>query len=140
MSVPPQLPSVVVDTDVFSLVFKKDTRASLYQQHLDDRQLILSFMSVAELQRWALDRRWGGRRRSESDRYLQRFTIYHSDEDLCHWWAAVMVGAKARGRRIEVADAWIAATALLYDLPLVTHNPDDFAGVAGLRIITESNS
>jgi len=47
-----------------------------------------------------------------------------------------MVGARRQGRRIEVADAWIAATALLFDLPLVTHNPIDFTGVAGLQTIT----
>lgn len=48
-----------------------------------------------------------------------------------------MDGARRRGRAIEVADARVAATALLYDVPLVTHDPDDFAGVDGLQIITE---
>jgi predicted nucleic acid-binding protein len=46
-----------------------------------------------------------------------------------------MVAAQAAGRRIETADAWIAATALLYDAPLVTHNGSDFLGVPGLRLI-----
>jgi predicted nucleic acid-binding protein len=48
------------------------------------------------------------------------------------------VAAQAAGRRIECADAWIAATALLYDAPLVTHNRDDYLGVPGLRIISRS--
>jgi predicted nucleic acid-binding protein len=47
-----------------------------------------------------------------------------------------MIGATRKGRPIQVADAWIAATALLYGIPLVTHNPADFAGVDGLRLIT----
>ena len=38
------------------------------------------------------------------------------------------------GRRIEVADAWVAATALLYDAPLVTDNPGDYVGVAGIEL------
>jgi tRNA(fMet)-specific endonuclease VapC len=37
-------------------------------------------------------------------------------------WAEVTVAAQSRGRRIECADAWIAATALRHDVPLVTHN------------------
>jgi predicted nucleic acid-binding protein len=41
-------------------------------------------------------------------------------------WAEVTVAARARGYRIECADAWIAATALRHDVPLVTHNRGDF--------------
>lgn len=40
-----------------------------------------------------------------------------------------------RARRMSLADALIAATALLYDLPLVTRNEADFKHVAGLKII-----
>jgi predicted nucleic acid-binding protein len=36
---------------------------------------------------------------------------------------------------IETADAWIAATALLYDCPLLTNNRSDYLGVPGLKII-----
>ena len=46
-----------------------------------------------------------------------------------------MVVAQAAGRRIEVADAWIAATALPYEVPLVTSNPVDYADVPGLRLL-----
>jgi tRNA(fMet)-specific endonuclease VapC len=130
----------IVDSDVVSLVFKHDTRAAHYQPHLVGRQLNVSFMTVAELQRWALQRAWGQRRREALSRHLKQFTVLHSTADLCSWWAMVMVGARREGRRIEVADAWIAATALAFGVPLITHNPDDFAGVVGLEIITEAAS
>jgi tRNA(fMet)-specific endonuclease VapC len=56
---------------------------------------------------------------------MEPFSVLVYDRALCTKWAEVMVTAQARGYRIECADAWIAATALLYDLPLVTHNRAD---------------
>lgn len=41
------------------------------------------------------------------------------------------------GRPIDTADVWIAATALLLDAPLVTHNGAHFSGVPGLTVISE---
>ena len=43
-------------------------------------------------------------------------------------------GRKARGRR--AVDLLIAATALAHDLPLYTRNPDDFASLYGVRVVT----
>ena len=39
---------------------------------------------------------------------------------------------------LALAAGLAAATALLYGIPLVTHNPDDFAAVPGLAILTAS--
>ena len=49
----------VVDTDIFSYAFKGDTRAQAYNSLLDSAEICLSFMTVAELYRWAVDRNWG---------------------------------------------------------------------------------
>ena len=64
------------------------------------------------------------------------FSILPYSRALCLKWAEVTVAAQRNGRRIECADAWIAATALLYDLPLITHNRGDYLGVPGLTIIS----
>jgi predicted nucleic acid-binding protein len=48
----------------------------------------------------------------------------------------VTVAAQACGRRIDCADAWIAATALLTGAPLITHNRNDYLGVPGLTLIS----
>jgi len=37
-----------------------------------------------------------------------------------------MVAARVNGRRIEAADAWIAATTLLYSATFIAHNPKDY--------------
>jgi predicted nucleic acid-binding protein len=60
-----------------------------------------------------------------------------ADEAVCLHWAEVKNNAHRIGRQISCEDAWIAATALAYDVPLVTHNPSDFYNVPGLTVITE---
>jgi predicted nucleic acid-binding protein len=52
-------------------------------------------------------------------------------------WAEVMDSADKAGLPMGVADAWIAATALTLNSPLVTHNAADFRGIPGLTILTE---
>jgi predicted nucleic acid-binding protein len=46
------------------------------------------------------------------------------------------VAAQLCGRRIDCADAWVAATALLCGAPLITHNRNDYLGVPGLSLIS----
>src|SRR5438874_1251395 len=114
--------AVVADTDVVSLVFKADGRAARFLSALAAPDLLVSFMTEAELERWILQAKWGTERIIRFRTYMKRFVSIPSSRDLIVKWAEVMVGARSVGRRIEVADAWIAATALLYDAPLVTNN------------------
>lgn len=44
--------------------------------------------------------------------------------------------AAGRTHRARAYDALIAAVAVAHDLPVVTVNPDDFAGIGGLDVIT----
>jgi predicted nucleic acid-binding protein len=139
MSAAPSAPApspVVVDTDVVSYPFKGDTRAAVYQSHLAGRQPVLSFMTVAELSFWAEEQNWGQQTRDRLERFLRGFTVQYPDRALCGLWGAVMAAARRAGRPIGPADAWIAATALRYNVPLVTHNPTDYSGVPGLAILS----
>jgi tRNA(fMet)-specific endonuclease VapC len=128
---------VVVDTDVVSFLYKRDTRAAAYRERLDGRLLLVSFMAIAELDRWALDRNWGDKRRHDIETFMQRFTIIEVNRDLCRKWAEATHSARQAGRPIETADAWMAATALLYQIPLVTHNGRHYSGVSDLQVISE---
>lgn len=128
--------NAVVDTDVVSFVFKNHPFGSLYDADLAGHVALVSFMTIAELERWALQHRWGNERIQRLRSFLRRFTVVPSSPDLCLKWAEVMVTARSAGRRIESADAWIAATALLYDAPLLTNNRNDYLGVAGLTLIS----
>ncbi len=61
--------AVVVDTDVVSFLFKRDTRAEAYKPHLRGKLLTISFMTVAELDRWAIARSWGEARRQQLEEH-----------------------------------------------------------------------
>lgn len=136
----PAARAAVVDTDVVSFLFKRDSRAERYRAHLSDRLLVVSFMSVAELDRWALARNWGESRRSALEQHLQHFVVQPFHRALCREWAEVSDHARRRGRPITTADAWIAATARLHNVPLITHNAADYAGVDGVTLVTEPGS
>jgi tRNA(fMet)-specific endonuclease VapC len=127
---------VVVDTDVVSFLFKNDSRAQLYLPLLRNRELPVSFMTEAELAQWMLLAKWGSVRVKRFREFMTGFASVPSSRDLILKWAEVMVAARAGGRRIEAADAWIAATALVYGCALVTHNPKDYLGVCDLRVLS----
>lgn len=49
-----------------------------------------------------------------------------------------MADARRRGTTIAHVDAWVAATAQLEGLPLITNNVRHFGVVAGLTLQTET--
>ena len=130
--------TVVVDTDVVSFLFKSHPIAYQYLPDLADRTPLISFMTLAELDRWVLAARWGEARRKKLREYLEPFAILPYDRALCTKWAEITIAAQSRGRRIDCADAWIAATALMCDAPLITHNRNDYLGVPDLKLISHS--
>jgi tRNA(fMet)-specific endonuclease VapC len=50
--------AVVVDTDIVSFLFKGHSAAELYAPDLTDRALVISFMTLAELERWPIQANW----------------------------------------------------------------------------------
>jgi predicted nucleic acid-binding protein len=92
-------------------------------------------MTEAELEQWAILANWSTKRIEWLRVFLGRFAIVPSSHDLVLKWAEAMASARHSGRRIETADGWIAATALLYGCPLLTHNRSDYAGVPSLQLV-----
>jgi len=107
-----------------------------YADALRGSELVLSFMSVAELRMGAISAGWGGRRRLLLERFMQGFDVTYADNDLCTVWARIRADARAAGRPISPQDAWIAATALTLDAPLATNNRRDYVHVRRLRLLS----
>ncbi|WP_278286925.1 PIN domain-containing protein [Tepidiforma thermophila] len=114
---------------------RNDSRAAQFAPLLEGRVIVVSFQTVAELYRWAKERGFGKRRVRELEELLRRLVVVPSSNALCAEWAAIHAEARQRGLGISPQDAWIAATARLYDLPLLTNNRRDFEQVEGLTLL-----
>lgn len=62
---------------------------------------------------------------------LQAFPV---DERVADAWTRLRVLLRDLGRRMPANDSWIAATALAYEVPIVTRD-DDIVFVPGLEAI-----
>lgn len=69
---------VLLDTNIVSYQFKRDTRAGLYAPHLQGQELAISVMTVAELFQWAEIRKWGQARTVKLDSIPARLTTLGS--------------------------------------------------------------
>lgn len=126
--------SRLVDTNVVSYLVNDHALADSYRPLLRGHELLVCFMTVGELYEGAYRAKWGVKKFRRLLRALESFAVVESSPDVCRCWGEVR--ALRQRQPIAPDDAWIAATALVYDFPLVTHNPTDFKSIPGLQIIT----
>ena len=88
---------VVVDTDVVSFIFKNHPIGALYEADLAGCTPLISFMAMAELDRWAIQSKWGSARHEWLRLYLERFVLLPYSRRLCTMWAEVTVAAQRAG-------------------------------------------
>jgi predicted nucleic acid-binding protein len=101
--------------------------------------LAVSVVTVAELQAGVLAARSTElrARRLATLEGIGDIQILVIDEAVAGSWALLRVHLVELGRRLNVNDLWIAATALTHKLPVVTQDEDfePVDGVAGLKIV-----
>src|SRR5277367_4005146 len=125
----------LLDTSVFIAL----ESARPIQSELLPEQSAISAVTVGELQAGVLAA-------SESDVRARRLATLQTlgdievlavDETVAASWALLRVHLAESGRRLNVNDLWIAATALAHRIPVVTQD-DDFGpveGVGGLLVV-----
>jgi predicted nucleic acid-binding protein len=91
-------------------------------------------MTAAELYQWAVACKWGMPRLQRLEQAIVSYLLIPPDLDLCRVWGRFRAERQTLGLTIDSQDAWIAATALRYIVPLVTHNPGHFRGIPGLDV------
>ncbi|MGH3907616.1 MAG: type II toxin-antitoxin system VapC family toxin [Pseudonocardiaceae bacterium] len=129
---------VVLDTDVASMSFRGQVPPRLLAQ-LADAPTCITFVILAELTQWAVQRGWGASNRARLEHWLSGVVVLPGNETVAHVWGEIAAYARLRGRPRPQNDTWIAATCLAHELPLATLNVKDFSDFAdheGLPIIT----
>jgi predicted nucleic acid-binding protein len=132
----------LLDTNVLSELIKPKPDAKVVQwiDGADEAILFLSVLTLGEVRNGIARLRLGSRR-GRLEAWLQvdlrgRFQdrILPIDEAVADRWGAISAAAVAQGKPVPVIDGLIAATALHYDLILVTRNGSDVAGT-GVAIL-----
>lgn len=132
---------VVIDTDVVSFLFRGDSRSQFYLPYLLNHRCVISFMTLAELEFGVRRANWSDERRSSLFDWLHaHLVIFNQTTELCSIWAALRVEAERKGRALASSDAWIAATAVLLDVPLLTHNYRDYECLESLNVVSANSA
>ncbi len=93
--------SVLLDTNIVSFVFKRDSRAKLYEPHLLGKISGLSFMTVAELFQWAAVRNWSDHRTKKMEEELRKYLIFPFDINTCRLWGKIRANCRKIGQPIS---------------------------------------
>ncbi len=120
----------VVDT---SVLIASETGRAVDESGLPEDP-VMSVVTLAELQAGVLaapDSESRARRMATLDRYAL-IEVLDVTEVVATEWARLRVHLAERGRRVNVNDLWIAASAVAHRLPIVTQD-DDFDPLDGVR-------
>lgn len=125
----------LLDTSVFVAA---ETGRALDATGLPEESAI-SVVTLAELQAGVLIASTSSTR-SRRLRTLDAITdveVLPIDESAAREWARTRVALAEAGRRLNVNDTWIAATALARGIPVVTQDEDfePLAGLVGLSVL-----
>ena len=82
---------------------------------------------------------WGPSRRYDLESFIRQQDPEYPTFSTCEIWAEIRSHTQRLGRRMESEDAWVAASAIYLDLPLVTHNARHYEHVPGLTLLTSAD-
>ena len=125
----------LLDTNVISEWVKPapDGGVVAWLAAADEDRLYLSVVAFAEI-RLGIELLPQGRRRTRLTRWLdhdlgERFEgrIIGVDRSIAETWASLVAKGRRRGKTPPVLDAFLAATALVHGMTLVTRNIQDMA-------------
>lgn len=125
--------SFLVDTDICSAYLKQPGRlAAKFLQY--QGRLHVSVVTVAELRTWVLRKQTAVARRQDLNDFLQVGTVLDVTHDMAEHCARIRARQLDAGTPAPRLDLFIAATALVHQLTVVTHNTRHFSAIEGLLV------
>jgi len=134
--------AVVLDTDIVSLLIYGSLPDGM-QQHVVNKDLCITFVTIGELWQGATKANWSRSRRKELQDYLRtKYVVLPYDGRVAYVWGYLSGMALRRRRppKIPVNDYWIAAACISRELPLVTRNVKDFKAMDRLELLGPEDS
>lgn len=111
--------SLLVDTDVFSYVAWRRSQADDFREILRGRLLSVSFATVGELFYGAAKGRWGPRRVERLTATLRPYIVLPGTYEVATTFGSILAAFRDQ---VEERDMWVAATAIVHEMPIVTNN------------------
>ncbi len=125
--------SFLIDTNIASAYLKGNAKVfSRFMQHTGG--LYTSALVAGELFSWAFRANAPADRLESLVAMLADVPILEVDHDVARKFGEVRAVLLDQGRPKPGIDLFIACTALVHDLTVVTHNVADFQGIPELRI------
>ena len=128
---------VVLDTNVVSFFLDDDPGARYYRGKIEGLRTFVSFQTAEELWYGAHARGWGKNRMNDLSIHLGQYKVIWPNTELVDICARLRAERRSAGRQLSAADAWVAATALMLQCPLASHD-GDFSGIPELELITST--
>ena len=126
---------VLLDTDVFSYLLDRRPEAEVFRPFLRGRTRCLSFISLGELYYGAYKRQSGEVRFRGLCRAICDTLCIPYDDRMPECYGRIVAECERMGQPMEIHDAWIAATAIVHCIPLVTNNVKHYGQVNGLDLV-----
>ena len=133
----------VIDTDVLIDLERGAALDRLYTEHIPPGQLRVSLVSIAELQvgiEYAKTPEMRASREDFLELVLREFRLEAPSVKTAVEAGRVVHQLQSQGQRIGKHDSWIAATARVLGVPVVTANVAHFERVQGLHVIRWSHA
>ncbi len=131
---PPADSLVVLDTSVVSLLMRGHSEARFYQTSITGKRAVISFQTLEEAWFGAIKADWGEARRNRLAQHLGQFEVVWPTREMVQICAHLRTEREQAGRRLGIADAWIAAAAIMLRCPLVSHD-GDFEDIRNLDLV-----
>lgn len=136
------LEPVVIDTDVYSVLFTRrrrgDHRHDEWVTRLQGKRIVISFQTRAEVLAGAVAAGWGDRTLRDLRRQLDGTPTIHESPEVTDSYAALTAACKNAGHplhgKIHTGDRWIAACAITLGLKLFAGD-SIYAEAPGLSLL-----
>ena len=125
---------VVLDTNVVSFAHRDDPRYLYYEERIAGMKPAIALQTYQEI--WFGARRdgWGETRLAELIDFLDDYEVMVPKIQTARVCGDIRALQRRVGKALSTADAWIAATAIVLDCPLASHD-GGLASVPDLKLI-----